>query len=215
MKPLTTNEPAKLHGRRSASRAYTAVEVLLAMTVLIISSAGVMSMQKAAIQGNLDARKLDIANSVARTWLDRLATDGTMWNSATGLNKTTWLNTLVGAGTFSVPASSGTFSPAFDILGRDVSSVGAAGSTAIYCVRVKVDDIADFATPPGGPGTAGTVPVLLRATVLVYWAKNLLGTAGAVANPICSGPTDVAAQELATPGTYHMIYATESIRRGN
>ena len=48
--------------RGRLGRGYTAVEVMLAITVLLISTAGVMAMQTASIQGNLDARKLDVAN---------------------------------------------------------------------------------------------------------------------------------------------------------
>ena len=58
--------------------------------------------------GNLDARKLDVANSVARTWLDRLATDASYWTSGTNpvMQQTLLLTTLApqtpGQGTFQV-----------------------------------------------------------------------------------------------------------------
>jgi type II secretory pathway pseudopilin PulG len=199
--------------RRPLSRlraaGYTAVEVMLALTVLLISTAGVMSMQKASIQANVDARKLDMANSIARTWLDRLATDSLTWNANNGLTQTLWLNALMGAGFQSPspqPAAAPIYSSAFDILGRDLPTPD-TDTTAVFCARVKVDLIANFGTPP--------TPALLNVTVLIYWAKDLLGSAGTPSSPLCgtSAPADIAAQEAATPGTYHMLYITESLRR--
>ncbi len=208
MLPRTT----RMHTRSArAGRGYTAVEVMLAITVLLISSAGVMSMQKAAIQGNLDARRLDVANSIARVWLDRLTTDATTWNSTSGitLTNTMWIKDNLDTGAFmtpaALPAGAPIYSPAFDILGRDLPNPG--DPTAVYCVHVKLDTMATTTTTPAGP-------VLLRATVLVFWPKNLLFAAGAPANPLCPGPTDVAAVEAAT-GTYHMLFATEALRRGS
>jgi len=43
----------------------------MAIVLLSIGAGAVMTMQKASVQGNLDARKADIANSIARTWIDR------------------------------------------------------------------------------------------------------------------------------------------------
>jgi len=186
-----------------ASRGYTAVEVLLAMTVMLISTAGVMSMQKASIQGNLDARKLDVANSIARTWLDRLETDTETWNAQTNtLSFTTWLNGAHDTGLFMTPAvftgPSAFQSPAFDILGRDVAE---ADPTVAFCTHIKVDTMAS---------TVAGVPVILRATVLVYWPKDLTGTNPGRSTPLCT-ETDVAHFESGNPGTYHMLFATEAL----
>ena len=49
------------------------------MTVMSIGAAAVISMQRASVQGNLDARKSDIANSIARTWVERLERDSMQW----------------------------------------------------------------------------------------------------------------------------------------
>ena len=71
-----TPVPSAPHPLAHASTAgYTAVEVLMAMTVMVIGAAAVISMQKTSIQGNLDARKTDIANSIgARGWSGSSAT---------------------------------------------------------------------------------------------------------------------------------------------
>src|SRR5580704_550996 len=120
-----------------------------------------------------------MANSIARTWLDRLVTDSLTWNAANGLGQTLWLGPLMGAGfqTPSLqPAANPVYSSAFDILGRDLIAPN-TDTTAIFCARVKVDLIANYGTPP--------TPALLNVTVLIYWAKDLLGSAGTPATPLC------------------------------
>ncbi len=193
--------------RGRLGRGYTAVEVMLAITVLLISTAGVMAMQTASIQGNLDARKLDVANSVARTWLDRLATDASYWTSGTNpvMQQTLLLTTLApqtpGQGTFQVTpltVAGVNWSPAFDIFGRDVA-VGSAST--VFCTHIEVDTLAS--------DTLG--PTLVRATVMVFWQTNLLGGT-APATTVCPGPTNVSG---AATGTYHTLFATESLRRAS
>src|SRR5580658_2638153 len=166
---------------RSTHRGYTAVEVMLAMTVLLIGSAGVMTMQKASIQSNLDARKLDIANSIAHDWLERLSADATQWtlpaiptNLTNNIGNTTWLQ-FYNTGWFlpaipgGYPAAEGN-SPAFDILGRDLAAADAPN--AVFCAHVRLDQIAQDVLNPA-------LPVLLRATVVVFWRKQLVTSPGA------------------------------------
>ncbi|HEY8091971.1 MAG TPA: prepilin-type N-terminal cleavage/methylation domain-containing protein, partial [Polyangiaceae bacterium] len=125
-----TATPARAAARRAA-RGYTAVEVLMAMTVMTIGAAAVISMQKASVQGNLDARKTDVANSIARTWVERLQRDAMQWtlpNSANPAGNNIGNALLIGGnvtGTWFLPTqymggTPETMSPGFDILGRDV-----------------------------------------------------------------------------------------------
>jgi hypothetical protein len=202
--------------RARASRGYTAIEVLLAMTVLMIGSASVMSMQKASIQGNLDARKLDMANSIAHEWLERLTADAMAWTlpvtsgAASNLGNTQWLGTGLASPTkFLLPPVPGNqataegLSPAFDILGRDLAMGNAAN--AAFCVHVNVVQIAqDTLAPPN--------PTLLRATVLVFWPKQLVQS-GSIPAGYCTTWFDVAAAEAAQTGTWHMVYASTAIRK--
>ncbi len=173
---------------------------MLAIGVLTISTAGVMTMQKASVLGNLDARKLDVASSIAQTWLDRLATDASDWNTQTPLATATTLvlGTLyANAGTYVTPTpSAGPWSAAFDIMGRDVT-VG--DSSTVFCTRIMVDQMA--------VDSAGN-PSLLRATVMVFWPTQLLGSGAPTA---CPGPTQVSL----TPGIYHQVFAAESLRRSS
>ncbi len=203
-----------------ARRGYTAVEVLLAMTVLLIGSAGVMSMQKASIQGNLDARKLDIANSIAHDWLERLSADATAWTLPTtgralpsNASNTLWVGNQ-GLYPYNRPflplipgaqAAAEAESPAFDILGRGLTAGSAAG--AIFCVHVTL-------TPITWDTMAPQNPMIIRATVLVFWPKQLVNS-GAVPAGYCTNGSnlDPAAAEAASPGTWHLVYATTAIKR--
>jgi hypothetical protein len=190
---------------------------MLAMTVLLIGSASVMSMQKSAIQSNLDARKLDIANSIAHDWLERLQRDATQWTLpsnawpglASNFSNTTWLS-YAAFGTWfepAMPTSYGApgaegYSPAFDILGRDLDSVNAPN--AVFCAHVKIDELAK--------DPVDNSPVLLRATVVVFWQKQLVVSESPLGGN-CMAYFDVAADEAGHPGTWHIIYASTAIKR--
>jgi Prokaryotic N-terminal methylation motif len=205
-RPLTTMRS------RLARRGYTAIEVMLAMTVLMIGSAGVMTMQKVAVQSNLDARKLDIANSIMHDWLERLTADSMQWtlpsnniSGAPNLVNTKWLSQPLGfwflpALPGGYPAAEGN-SPAFDILGRDLDAANAAN--AVFCTHVKLDQIAV---------DSSNNPTLLRATVIVFWRKFLV-TSEMTPTGNCQSYFDVAANEATNPGTWHIIYATTAIRK--
>lgn len=204
--------------RPPASRGYTAVEVMLAMTVLLIGSASVMTMQKTSIQSNMDARKLDIANSIAHDWIERLTADAALWTlpstnfpGASNQSSTKWLTNYSASAPATpflptLPSSQATAegnSPAFDILGRDLASGNAAN--AAFCVHVSLLQLAlDTMSPQN--------PVLFRATVIVFWPK-FLAQSGAIPAGFCTTYFDVAAAEAAHPGTWHIIYATTAIRR--
>ena len=202
--------PARPRLRRP--RGYTAIEVLLAMTVLLIGSAGVMTMQKVAVQSNLDARKLDIANSIMHDWMERLTADSMQWtlpsNNVTGapnLVNTKWLSQpwtfwFLPALPGGYPAAEGN-SPAFDILGRDLDAADAAN--AVFCTHLRFDQIAV---------DSANNPTLLRATVIVFWQKQLVQSAPTPGGN-CLAYFDVAAAEAANPGTWHIIYGTTAIRK--
>ncbi len=211
------HERSSSKASRSRARGYTAVEVMLSMAVLSIGAAGVMSMQKGAIQGNLDARKMDVANSVARSWVERLRRDATTWtlpnesnvsatsNWSTNTTIIAYLGSSANAGRFTFPTASpgGTyrdgFSPATDLLGRDVAPSAGANKYpgAQFCTQIKVDWL--------------KADEMLRATVRVYWRRELYA---APAGDFCNsteatgGPDDPNANTI-----YHFIYTTTAVRR--
>lgn len=206
---------AKRRSRASASRGYTAVEVLLALTVLAIGAAGVISMQTGAIEGNLEARKLDTANSIAREWVERLRRDSTLWTLPTAYNQgtanlsnATFLSSNLGSPTgnwFQPPIPGGYpadgLSPAFDIFGRDLDIADAPN--AIFCVRLKIDVIAN--------DLLGN-PELLRGTVQVFWLRQLAWSANNPLNCVQAGGNPNF-DPTANPSTYHFLFASTAIRK--
>ena len=200
---------------RSRSRGYTAIEVLLAMTVAAIGAAAVMSMQKATMQGDLDARKMDLANSIARTWVERLERDAMQWtlpgpalpNAASNMSNVHLFANNVDTGWY-VPTAYVAATPptsyAFDILGRDLAA-GDIASFAIFCVNVRVSTL--------------VANQFLRADVRVLWLGGL-GTSGANPSPFCSpqnsdmtsaDPNSNSMTNYGAPA-YRAIYVTTAIR---
>jgi prepilin-type N-terminal cleavage/methylation domain-containing protein len=210
--------PTALAPRRTA-RGYTAVEVLMAMTVMTIGAAAVISMQKASVQGNLDARKTDVANSIARTWVERLQRDAMQWtlpNSANPAGNNIG-NALLISGNVTglwfrptqyLGSTPETMSPGFDILGRDLPSASMA--TAQFCVNVRLTWLV-----PAALGASPPEPGLIRADVRVLWPRGILG--GAPSTGFCDDTVGtVADPELVMPAAqrpfFHTIYLTTTIK---
>jgi prepilin-type N-terminal cleavage/methylation domain-containing protein len=198
--------------RLGATRGYTAVEVLMAMTVMAIGASGVISMQKASIQGNLDARKTDVANSIARAWVERIKRDAMLWtqpgpsNPGVGpvgnLATAPLLNAGIGsAGTWFLPTQdialtgSTALSPGFDILGRDLplADIG----RALFCTNVRM--------------TWLVTNELIRVDVRVLWPRGITGSGIFLpAGGVCANA--VATANAPDPLTYHSIYVTTAVR---
>ncbi len=188
----------------------------MAMTVMTIGAAAVMSMQKASIQGNLDAHKADMASAIARMWVDRLQRDAMQWTLPNGDNPT--LNNFPNALLLSSPtygqwglpkwymgASPETMSYAFDILGRDLPTADVTNNT-VFCVNYRLQWLVPQALP--------LEPGLIRADVRVLWPVGIRNTPAvgwcndtnaAVANPD---------QGSTTGPVYHSLYLTTTIRQG-
>ncbi|MDP9002230.1 MAG: prepilin-type N-terminal cleavage/methylation domain-containing protein [Myxococcota bacterium] len=203
-----------LDDRSVAARGYTAVEVMMAITVMAVGSAAVISMQKASIQGNLDARKTDVANSIARLWVERIRRDAMQWtqpgpsfpvappgNIATAAILNFGVNN---AGTWFLPnqylAATPPMSPGFDILGRDLPLADMTPSTtpfvagALFCTNIRM--------------TWLSVNELIRVDVRVLWPRgvgNVVPAGGVCANA-------VATSNAPNPLVFHSIYVTTAVR---
>jgi Tfp pilus assembly protein PilV len=192
---------------RAQSRGYTAVEILMAMTMLAIGGAAVIGMQTAAVQGNLAARQQDMANAIARETIDRLHRDASQWtlpnryNSSAGSNiaNAKYLNgrtdnrwyrpDVYNTGT--VPDGT---SAAFDLLGRDLKTTDYG--VAAFCVHYRLRWL--------------TQDQLLRAEVRVVWPRRL-GTE--VSATWCSLDPNTAAFE--SMAAYNAVYTASAIRKNN
>jgi type II secretory pathway pseudopilin PulG len=191
---------------------YTAVEIMLSIAVLGIGAAGVMSMQRASIQGNNDARMLDLGTSIARQWVERLRRDGMTWTQPREGSTSTdanwdkpntafiWqIGKAPGGWIYPKPqswtqgASVTVNSPAADILGRDVPLAGAKYSGAVFCTQLRGDWLKQ--------------DQLLRAEVRVYWLRQLYA---APSGTFCVNDTPDAANGTQV---YHFVYAATAVRR--
>jgi prepilin-type N-terminal cleavage/methylation domain-containing protein len=212
MRPLRPSASSDLARReRTASRGYTAVEVMMAMTVMTIGAAAVMSMQKASIQGNLDARKTDIANSIARTWVERIERDAMQWTLPNAQNQSgnNFANALLLSsptyGQWTLPSyemgsSPETMSYAFDILGRDLPTTDINANT-IFCVNYRLNWLVTQALPQE--------PGLIRVDIRVLWPRNISNDP---APAWCNATT--AALVTPDPTQFRSLYLTTTVREG-
>ena len=193
----------------------------MAMTIMTIGAAAVMSMQKTSIQGNLDARKSDIANSIARTWVDRLQRDAMQWTLPNTDNPglSNFANALLlsqgtAAGGWTLPSaylgltSPETASYAFDILGRDLPATEIAKET-VFCVNYRLQWLVPQSLP--------LEPGLIRADIRVIWPRSVTPSVGAPGDPgpgWCSLTLANQPNPDLTYTQYHQLYLTTDIRQG-
>lgn len=176
---------------RARSAGYTAVEVLIALTLFAVGTAGVLSLQRASIVGSADARRSDVAAAVGSEWLERLRQDSLAWNLPNAANPgapsnhstaTRYLSVVVDGptGTSDAGAASpwitpnvpGTAadnerlgSPAYDVVGRPLiaSDVGEFG---IYCMQYRLQWVS---YDDSGPLVIGG---MMRAEVRVLYLAS-------------------------------------------
>jgi len=199
-----------LRRRKTATkRGYTAVEVLVAMTLFAIGAAGVVGMQRTVVQGGNDARRFDVATNITHIWLERLQRDSMVWTQpnaqtqTSNLGSTMWLNALTTSActtNWCPPASTPPSSGAFDMWGRDL---GAASATVVheFCAQYKLNFIAGGNPPP--PGT------IIRAEVRTVWAR-IDRTPISNCNSFPGWPAGD--PDGATRNNYHFVYASTTLR---
>jgi type II secretory pathway pseudopilin PulG len=167
----------KARTRLALARGFTAVEVLIAMTIMFIGAAAVMTMQKTSIQGNLDARRADVATSIARAWVERIRRESMRWTQPSASSATSnqaaipALAAQVGAGWFkptsdmiageTTPSAVETSSYGFDILGRDLAQADINSTSPInveFCTEARI--------------TALLASAAYRVDVRVIWPRG-------------------------------------------
>jgi prepilin-type N-terminal cleavage/methylation domain-containing protein len=201
--------------RKQSLRGYTAVELMMAISVFGIGVAGIISMEKVTTVANQHAKNVAIATHIAQSWLDTLSTDAVMWNhpragDATGFsdltNDTTWLQFVASkadtsANWFFPPYTTIpiTFGPAFDALGNPINPVTNAANVA-FCSHLRLSWL--YQPDSGGNG-------LIRAEVRVFWLRD--GQTFA-ANMCAAG--SVASINNAT-STFHFVQKITAIRENS
>ena len=221
MRTMSSIPTPRVHSskRRRLARGYTAIEVLMAMTVFAVGAASVIAMERASLQGNADARKLDTANAIARDWVERLRRDATMWTQPGDLSKTNYLKVTTYYGAWAVPevlcpasttgSNADGLCPSFDLFGRDVAQ-DHYKDAGMFCANIRLDS----ASVDGGQ------PDLIRADVRVFWPRQLTQSAAPFsgAKGFCDTATLASASgpDGAIPnggtGVYHFVHASTLIR---
>lgn len=195
--------------RRRLQRGSTVVEVLMAISVLAVGAAGILALQKVTVVANKNAKNLEIANEIARTWVERLHADAMLWNfdssagSADIDTDTRWLALNVNP-----PGNEQWFRPmapglsiygVHDSFGKDDPSGQSDGP---FCVNLRLT----WLKPDQD---------VARVEVRVYWLReNLQGAANestltiAPPVPLCSIPVpDLAA----SPDVFHSVHVTTAV----
>lgn len=173
---------AKRRGRSAARRAYTIIEVMMAMAILAMGATGVMAMQKVTLAGNQRARALATATMIAQTWAERLRADAVVWNNPNGtddLNETRWLinATQKPYPAWIVPqdnATPATVSAAADSQGHDILPYDDKKSVQAFCTELRFFPLT----------TDSGAPSYIRAEIRVFWAKGSTTGRGTTGRPI-------------------------------
>jgi type II secretory pathway pseudopilin PulG len=192
-------------GSRRPARGFTVIEILIAMTIMMIGAAAVITMQKTAIQANLEARKTDVANSIARMWLERLRRDAMQWTYVAGNGSASTINViaprLIKQTTWAFPtayvpqSAPPIMSYGFDILGRDLLA-GDIAADSNFCVNIQITPLEPLVTPV----------MLLRADVRVLWPRGISGAPPSFCTILDQGVSQGTDTQL-----YHAIYATTAL----
>jgi prepilin-type N-terminal cleavage/methylation domain-containing protein len=194
--------------RARRQRGYTAVELLMAISIFAIGVSGIIAMEKVTVSANQHAKQLAIATHIAEAWLDQLNADAALWNhpspgnTLSDITDAQWLSQAAAGnntGWFR-PAYSAqrTFGAGFDLYGSPLSDAQVADQ--VYCTHIRLTWLY--------PETAGNG--LLRAEVRVFWVRD--GQGGTVdGQPVCAAGT--AANLIEGAGQkYHFVYQTTAIK---
>ncbi len=193
---------------RSRQRGYTAVEVMSALMLFGIGAAGVIAMQRVTVLGGEDARRFDMATSIANEWVARLQRDSMSWTKPNGGDPTTinlttdtkWIKEVATCGSWCpsrvpAPGTEKGASQAFDLFGRDMPT----GTGHVYCVQYRMN----WLVPPGNPPQFNPL-AMIRAEVRVVWSRLEAQT--------IDDCTTLPINVETIPGKYHFVYTTTAIR---
>ena len=200
---VRTNALRAARTRRRAG-GFTAAEVLMAIMLFAIGGAGVIAMERTAIQGNADARRMDQANAIAAEWQDRIQRESVLWVKGTPTTAIPVINNALAFPAWTNPAipasTSFGISPAFDINGDEIlnGGTGPQPGQEIFCVQYRLQALQNDPTQAGSP------PIVFRTEVAVWWQRNL-NTIGA---PACGDPAFAP-----TTATFHAVYVTSMLRQ--
>lgn len=197
---------------RPSARAITVVEVMMALAMFAIGASGVMAMQKVTLVSNQNARNVEVANEIARTWIERLRSDAMLWNYPSKLNQfqndlsdTQWLfnntQTFGSSAWFRPAAPPANLYGVHDSLGRDDPDPTSVNNGP-FCVNIRLTWIR--------PNTS------IRAEVRVYWLRQGIGNKGITDTPspvLCGATASSPPVVDGQTQIYHFVHATTEIHQ--
>jgi len=194
--------------RARRRRGYTAVELLMAISIFAIGVSGIIAMEKVTVSANQHAKQLAIATHVAEAWLDQLNTDAALWThpspgqNLSNITNAQWLSQAAAGNNTAWfrPAYSAqrAFGAGFDIYGSPLPDTDVADQ--VYCTHIRLTWLY--------PETAGNG--LLRAEVRVFWQRN--GQGGTVDGQALCAPGTAANLIEGAGQKYHFVYQTTAIK---
>lgn len=195
---------------RPSKRGYTVVELMMAISVMVIGLGGIIAMQKVTVASNMNAKNVAIATHIGQAFLDELAAESNAWTQADNFASTAWLTNVGAQGTtpaWFAPAYNATRSlgPGFDALGNPVLAAN-MNSDAQFCVHLRLTWLSAQNSGKTGAG-------LIRTEVRVYWRRE--GTGFTTANwssSSCITPEDYANWSGAP--RFHNVYLASAVRQG-
>jgi type IV pilus assembly protein PilV len=200
--------------RRARVAGYTVMEVMMAMAVLTVGATGVIAMQKATLIGNVHARDLATANSVAAAWVERLRGDGLRWKlDDSGLStiaSTDWLQVVGNDFPVAVAPEGAWFRPA-DNLASDISAAADSRGADTFDEPDNVTDDPGFCTHLR---LTQITPNTIRAEVRVFWLRRQ-GVGTVNGDELCSTDGGYVAGVGAAVDAYHFVYVTTAILRND
>ncbi len=186
-----------MNSRRLAQAGFTAVELMMALTLFSIGVTGLFAVQAVTARSNTSAKDIATATQLARSWEERLSMDGNLWGGPQdwALANTTWLEVTDSGdnGQWILPAVSGDFGPAAGSRGEPV-----AAADAYFCTHIRLTSLQD---EPYG---------LIRADVRVFWEVKG-ATAWSDGDPYCVPAADIVS--IGASDTFHFVHAATVVRQ--
>jgi type IV pilus assembly protein PilV len=186
---------------RARARAFTVVEVMMALAVLTLGAVTVVSIQKATIIANTNARNLATATEIAQGWIERARVDALSWTNTGGIpniSSTVWLQSAGSVvGWFTPPSTFvGNPQPAgvpiADVTGADLPNANDPLAPA-FCTQMRLTGFG-LQNP-----NLWSLARLVRVEVRVYWDKR-----GAPMNCTVAPPINL-------PSNYGAVYVISGV----
>jgi hypothetical protein len=190
------------------SEGYTVVELMMAISVFATGVTGIIALERATVSSNQLAKNVTVANGIAEAWLSQLAADATLWTSARGVTKTTWLTTITANdGLWQLPTYDDGlgFGAEFDAFGAPTTA------NPSYCAQIRLTWLYGDQSAQQTTGVAGNG--LIRTEVRVFWPRDEATRISGDCNDNSPGTVSNVNTALNNGATYHVVTQAGAVRQ--